>query len=170
MSSETKSMLKDMSENLAYNPKTGEITYKNSRNGTKNPGEKAGNLDHQGYLRVCYKDKWFMVHRVAWALFYGNWPVFNIDHINRDRADNRILNLRDVPHWMNTMNKGGYTNKTGFRGVANKGGLWQARISFRGKTKSMGYFRCPTSAALAYDKAAVETFGDFATLNFPRGV
>jgi len=166
MSSETLEMLSDMKKHLKYCPKTGVIKYATKR-GTKNPGDICGNTDHQSYVRVYYKDKWFMGHRVAWALHHGVWPQGNIDHINRVNHDNRIKNLRDVPQWLNNHNKGRYPNKLGLRGVTRKDDLYQARITYKGSVRSLGYFKCPREAALAYDKEAKKLFGEFATLNYP---
>jgi len=59
MGNETLEILSDMKKNLKYDPKTGEIKYTTKR-GTKNPGDTCGNLDHLGYIRIYYRDKWFM--------------------------------------------------------------------------------------------------------------
>jgi hypothetical protein len=68
-------------------------------------GKQAGYVDGQGYISVGYKGKILAAHRLAWILYYGEWPKFEIDHINRNRSDNRIENLRDVSHGKNMLNR-----------------------------------------------------------------
>lgn len=93
-----------------------------------------------------------------------------IDHINRDRLDNRKCNFRIVTRAQNMMNKSQYRNNTsGFRGVTwmKSEQLWVARIDHNRKAIFLGYFKDPEEAARAYDAAAREYRGDFAALNFP---
>lgn len=61
--------------------------------------------NRHGYLRGRFNQQYYRAHRVVWFLFYGEWPYFEIDHINRDRTDNRIHNLRDVTHKTNCNNR-----------------------------------------------------------------
>lgn len=58
-----------------------------------------------GYLKVGIEGKYYMGHRVAWRLHYGKWPEYQIDHINGNRSDNRICNLRDVKPKENQKNR-----------------------------------------------------------------
>ena len=75
-------------------------------------------LNGNGYRQGFIFNKHFVAHRVAWALHYGVWPENEIDHINHDRADNRILNLRDVSRRENSINsKPSANNTSGFNGV-----------------------------------------------------
>lgn len=57
-----------------------------------------------GYLRVSIYGVSYKAHRLAWLHHYGEWPSNTIDHINGNRTDNRIANLRDVPHAENQLN------------------------------------------------------------------
>lgn len=103
-------------------------------------------------------------HRLAWAMYYGVWPSTQIDHVNGDRSDNRILNLRELPQPENTKafrtKSKGKTSK--YRGVSllkRKGYVkWRATIHSKseGKEKSIhiGMFSEEKDAAKAYDKAA----------------
>lgn len=93
----------------------------------------AGNL----LGKSCY------AHRAAWALHAGVWPSEEIDHINGDRADNRIVNLRAVSHAVNMTNKKLYaSNKSGAHGVAwhPTKRRWAAYITISGKRKQIGMF------------------------------
>lgn len=84
-------------KNFSYNPLTGKIT----RNDRKNSN---GSLDKDGYLIIKIKGKQFKAHRLAFLLYYGYFPKKEIDHINRIRTDNRILNLREVTRLENIKN------------------------------------------------------------------
>ena len=97
----------------------------------------------------------------------------DVDHINRDRLDNRCENLRLATRSQNNMNskmKG--NNVSGFRGVSwgERNKKWVARITISGKVKHLGLFTSKESAARAFDAAAKKAFGDFARLNFEEEV
>ena len=96
-----------------------------------------------------------------------------IDHINRDKLDNRVINLREATHSLNMANKY-QCNKSGFKGVSYaywiKSDRWVARISKNGKRYHIGTYKTPEEAASAYDKKAKELFGDFAGTNTMKGV
>lgn len=70
-----------------------------------------GSLDKDGYLIIKVKGKQFKAHRIVWFLHYGKFPLYEIDHINRNKLDNRIENLRDVPHLINLKNVKPVINK-----------------------------------------------------------
>ncbi|MFW4291481.1 HNH endonuclease [Salmonella enterica subsp. enterica serovar Paratyphi C] len=46
-----------------------------------------------GYIRIYINKKWYLAHRLAWLYVTGKWPINVIDHINRNKADNRFINL-----------------------------------------------------------------------------
>lgn len=96
-----------------------------------------------------------------------------IDHINGDPLDNRRCNLRIATNQQNTSNRRmSSLNTSGFKGVSwyKAGQKWHARIMVSYKNVHLGYFPKDQKeeAAHAYDKAAIEHFGDFARTNFPR--
>ena len=96
-------------QNFKY--KDGVIT----RTDRKNSG---GCLDKDGYLKLKIKGKKFSAHRVAWLLFYGDFPKNELDHINRIRTDNRIENLRESNRKQQAENTTRRPNKdTGVIGV-----------------------------------------------------
>ena len=76
-------------------PATGTLTKGNLKVGTRS---------YSGYLKCTFKRKEYYVHRICWYLHHGYWPT-QIDHINHDRADNRIENLREVNSQQNNMNQ-----------------------------------------------------------------
>ena len=138
---------------LDYNPKTGEFHWKVNR-GFVSSGSKAGRLSKYGYLRINISKKEYKAHRLAWLYYYGEWPKnenYYIDHINGNKADNRICNLRVVTKSDNGRNMSVHSDNTsGYPGVYfNKiCKKWQAYISgdiYNNETKmykrqSLGYF------------------------------
>lgn len=96
-----------------------------------------------GYRQGSIFNKMFKAHRVIWAMEYGAWPEDQIDHINGDKTDNRLFNLRDVTSRENSQNvKRRSDNTSGVVGVYwdRNRGKWLAQIRFDGKQKHLGYF------------------------------
>ena len=93
------------------------------------------------------------------------------DHRNRNGLDNRRCNLRPCTAQQNCFNRGVRSDNTsGFKGVSweNAKNRWFVRIRKDGKDKYLGRYRTAEEGALVYDTAAIELFGEFAVLNFPR--
>lgn len=90
---------------------------------------------------------------------YGHWPKGHLDHINRDRTDNRIENLRDITPAENQHNSNVLKNNTsGFRGVnwSSDMGKWVAKICINRKQIYLGAFKRVEDAANAYLSASKE--------------
>jgi hypothetical protein len=96
----TQSRLKEL---LIYDPDTG-IFRRRIACGIAVAGSTPGNINAMGYLDISIGCKRYYAHRLAWLYVYGEWPSLEIDHINCDRLDNRISNLRDVTHHQNMNN------------------------------------------------------------------
>jgi hypothetical protein len=97
-------------------------------------------------------------------LMTGSWPEADIDHINRDRADNRWENLRPATRGENLRNaKTRRHSRTGVKGVAAHGLRFAAYIRLEGKKKHLGVFDTADEAHAAYLASARENFGRFAT-------
>ena len=94
-----------VNEALRYEPNTGHVHWKVNRRPCIKAGDLAGVAPNAaGYLVVgIYGEKEYQ-HRIAWLLHYGEWPDGEIDHVDGNPANNRITNLRDVSHKMNTHN------------------------------------------------------------------
>ena len=86
----------DLRAELNYDPETGIFTWKSGRGrgGTWTAGGIAGGPDGHGYWRISVKRVRRLAHRLAWLYAFGVWPNKQVDHINGDRTDNRIANLR----------------------------------------------------------------------------
>ena len=136
---------------LKYNKETGIFTW------LKRNGNIAGTLNKiSGYIIISINNKNYRAHRLAWLYMTGNFPVNQMDHINRIRNDNRFENLREATNQENDFNKGEYKNNTsGYKGVfLNKEkNKWQAQIGINGKNINLGYFTNPEDASAAYETA-----------------
>lgn len=149
-----------------YNSETGIFIYRINRGGSKSKGDKAGFIAPNGYRLISINHHEYCAHRLAWLYVYGRMPAKNLDHINRLRDDNRILNLREATQSQNLANKTKQSNNTsGFKGVSwhKAARKWVACIKARGQYKYLGLFKTPESAHQAYCYAAYELFGEFAS-------
>jgi hypothetical protein len=151
---------------LSYNPDTGEFTRRTTtRRGRWVAGQTAGCVNKCGYSVIWIDGVLYTAHRLAWLYTNGAWPKGEIDHVNGRRADNRIVNLRDVTRQQNNANQGKIkNNSSGIKGVSwdktkNK---WSAKIGVDGKTVNLGRFASVADAAAAYQRAAEEVYGEFA--------
>jgi hypothetical protein len=110
-----------------------------------------------------------LVHRLVWFWHHGTFPREHTDHINHCRTDNRIENLRAVTNQQNNFNQSKRSKSTSskWRGVSRntKLQLWRAAIKVEGHQKFLGYYTEEEDAALAWNFAAVEYYGEFANLN-----
>lgn len=141
-------------EALDYNPGTGEFRWKSTLGRRVKVGALTGTISSNGYVRLSVNRRSHYAHRVAWLLVHGDWPKHTIDHINGNKADNRLSNLRDVTQSQNLRNqhKARSISTTGLLGVSKRpsGRTWQARISMGGKQVSLGFFPTPEQAHQAY--------------------
>lgn len=165
---------------LVYNPETGKLTWlrrspedypKSHQWNAKYAGEPAFTAyQGTGYLRGAILGRYYLAHRVAWAIQTGAWPANEIDHINGVRDDNRWVNLRAASRIQNAQNTAGNKGTSSkYRGVCwnSNRSKWQANICAFGAKQHLGMFKCEQRAAEAYDRAAIQCFGAFAKLNFP---
>lgn len=133
--------LERLKATLHYDPETGRFTRLIPAGGVKR-GQEVGYIAKHGYREIAVLGNRRLAHRLAWFYVHGEWPGV-IDHINRQKLDNRIINLRNVDHSINGQNsKTRNDNTSGHRGVYwhKPTSNWTARVFRRGKTLSLGYF------------------------------
>ena len=156
--------LKDM---LSYCKDTGVFTWIVKRKGTKGIYSEAGYVTPDGYraIGITVEGKFALIkaHRLAWFFVHGEIPKY-IDHINRNKLDNSISNLRECTPVENCRNRNISSNcKSGIRGVswskANK--KWRADININKKHTFLGYFDTIDEATERYKEMAIKTHGEF---------
>lgn len=163
---------------LDYDPETGALTwrerdaslFKDGQHGadkiaamwnTKFAGKLAGTLNSEGYVTFRIFGVALKSHRVIWAMVHGRWPAQEIDHVDHDRANNRLSNLREVSLQENHKNrKMPSTNKSGVTGVcwATRRQRWVSTIRVAGRIKQLGVFS-DFDKAVAARKAAEMRYG-----------
>jgi hypothetical protein len=119
------------------------------------------------YAAASFKGRKWLMHRLIMrSQLLGCWEA-DVDHINHNRLDNRHSNLRVCTRYENNYNKIGRTNEK-MQGVARVvGGGYTASICSWGESTYLGKFDTSEEAAKAYDKAARDLHGSFASLNYP---
>jgi hypothetical protein len=128
---------------LDYNENDGNFYWKKSR-GTAQKGNIAGNVNIINKYRIIgINKKIYSAHILVWIYFYGQKPNGLIDHINMNKSDNRIVNLREVTAYENRQNtKNPSNNTSGKKGVVwNKAAnRFEVRITIQNKRISLGYY------------------------------
>lgn len=115
-------------------------------------GNRSGTLHNSGYWAIQVKGKYYRAHRLVFLYHYGFLPK-TIDHIDRNKLNNNIENLREVTDSENKYNSAKYKNNTsGYKGVcySKQKKKWRAQINFKGKRLQLGLFPTPEMAYFAY--------------------
>ena len=145
----------ELQEAFCYDPQTGLITRLHAA-GNVAAGAICGRQDLKGYLRVHFRGKDYKLHRLAWFLHYGEWPSTQLDHIDGDKQNNRITNLRECTTSVNCANQKGArrNNRLGIQGVHEISSSGKFRAKFRGR--GLGCYDTPEKAHAAYLQAKQE--------------
>jgi HNH endonuclease len=145
---------------LDYDPETGIFIWRGSGHGKRGT---VGTVSPQGYRRIMIDYQQYPAHKLAWLYVHGEWV--QLDHINLDRDDNRLLNLRKATRSENLGNC--LSRRDGLKGCwferrRRSYKKWGARIQKAGKVFRLGYFQTEKEANDAYGKAALVLQGEFA--------
>ncbi len=154
-----------LQELLHYNPDTGVFTWKVRTSNSVHVGDIAGNrftkADGKSYLQIQIDYKLYKAHRLAWLYTHGQFPEGEMDHINGDGTDNRLINLRDVTSSENSRNRRLQSNNaSGTCGVSwyESRRKWRAEIRADSKRLHLGLFE-NIQDAIAARKAAERKHG-----------
>lgn len=137
---------------LLYDPQSGLFTWRQRRR--HHPvGSAAGAVCKRGYVVIGLLGKTRKAHRLAWAYVYGEMPAGLIDHIDGNKSNNRIDNLRVVTNTVNMQNlraapKGSASGKLGVH--VGRSSKWRARIIVDGARVNLGSYETPEEAHQAY--------------------
>ena len=124
----------------------------------------AGSMHVTGYRHVTWLNKPMKAHRLIFLMHHGYLPK-EVDHINGDRADNRVENLRPANRSENQCNRGALaSNTSGFPGVSwhKKSKAWVVRVMKNGKSNLIGYFKDLELAGLVAEEARTKFHGEYA--------
>ncbi len=137
-------------EVLNYNKRTGVFKWSKKISKKVVVGHIAGGGPSLvGYWRIRIDGKLYQAHRLAWLYVYGEWPGETIDHINGDKLDNRIINLRSATYTENNQNKL-WHRKGKLPGVTKRRGKYEASIKYKGDQYYLGLFSTEREANKAY--------------------
>lgn len=146
-----------------YDPETGLFRWRVARPRVR-AGKPIGSKAAGGYLRFSVLGRSYLAHTLAWLYVYGEFPPakHDIDHVNGDRTDNRIVNLRIATRSQNLAN--GAKRRAGLKGVYfhKAKQKWHARLQKDGHVHSLGYYATEQEAHEAYRLWAVRAHGQFA--------
>lgn len=132
---------------LHYNPTSGQFTRLNR------VGNIAGTVGYQGYTAIHVNGRIYQAHRLAWLYVYGRFPTADLDHINDNKSDNRIENLRETTRSQNMLATPKPRNNTsGYKGVSfdKSRNKWEAYCTISRKRKHLGRFDTAEQAHQAY--------------------
>ncbi len=160
----------EVREALDYDPETGAFKWRRRIDvpegwNTQFAGKRAGSINNNGHLIIAINKRDFPASYLAWMWVTGLWPLAKIDHINNDKLDHRLANLRPATkaqlQWKTGPSLG---NRSGMKGVHFHRGdnTYRAAIKVNGNRIHLGRFKTAEEAGEAYRLAAEKLHGEFA--------
>jgi len=120
--------------------------------------------NHKGYLAINIEGKPQLAHRLAFLWEYGEFPPEMVDHIDGNRTNNKLVNLRACTNQQNQRNRGlSKSNRSGFKGVSwdKQLGKWRVKLTINRRTIHFGSFSCLELASLVASEAQDKYFKEF---------
>lgn len=158
-------------ELLDYNGLTGVFVWRQARGGKVKPGDLAG-CDNGGYVQIMVDYHRYAAHRLAWFFVYGVWPTIDIDHIDLNKSNNAISNLREATTSQNGQNKrrrAKLSRTSEWKGVCYDPGrhgtrkkCWKMSIKVQSGKIIQKNYEQEREAAEEYMFLAIEHHGEFA--------
>lgn len=154
-------------EVIHYDPSAGIFTWRVATTNRNKIGARAG-CQKDTYNKICIDYESRREHVWAWLYMTGEYPSSEVDHKDTDKKNNKWGNLRLATTTQNRQNSGVRADSTsGYKGVSFVADIqkWRAYINLRGRQKHLGCYSSPEEAAVVYNAAAREHFGEFARVN-----
>jgi hypothetical protein len=152
---------------MIYDADTGVFTWIKKTSRKVVVGRVAGSPHRGGYITIGIDGRLYLAHRLAMLSVTGEFPIFDVDHINGNRSDNKYANLRIASRKENLQNIHGpmKTNTSNVLGAHKITGCdrWAAKISVDGVQRYLGCFKTPQEAGVVY-MAAKRNLHPFNTL------
>jgi hypothetical protein len=156
---------------LNYDPITGRLIHLVDRRPRGKAGEPAGWVNSRGYCRVSIEGVNLPANKIIWLWMTGTYPTEDVDHKDRNRANDVWSNLRLASRSKNLTNQGKKSNNTsGYKGVGSRGNSHAVRLRVNGKSTYFGSYPTAIEAAHAYDVEALKHNGEFAVTNKSLGL
>jgi hypothetical protein len=149
---------------LSYDPETGVITWRKPSGFNAKVGREAGFLHRAGYRFISLFRVSYPAHRLAWFLHYGRWPQRWLDHIDGNKSNNRIRNLREADASQNSMNRRGLmSSASGHSNIrATPYGRYRVIVGAYRKRHDLGTYDTLEAAVAARDAGRQRLHGEFA--------
>lgn len=144
-----------------YNADSGILLWRKGNGRNVKPWQQVKSQNKHGYFCVKISGKTYLAHRIVWCYIHGHFPIGDIDHKNRIRNDNRIVNLRDVSRTDNCQNISlPKHNKSGHIGVSwiKSHTLWTVYVKVNKKNKWLGYYKDLNRAIEARKKGEAQYY------------
>lgn len=156
-----------------FDYRDGELYWKVSRGNSVKSGDRAGSVRPDGYRSISINNKHYLTHRLIFLYHRGYLPKY-LDHVDGDKSNNGISNLRETTKAQNAMNMKKPRSMNSKPTTSEHKGVswdkdrkkWRAYIIINSDQKHLGLFDSEIEAAKAYDKAAIRLFGEFKKLNY----
>ena len=149
-----------------FDYRDGQLYWKERIHSSIDLSKPAGHIGKDGYRRIQIERKLYKSHRLVWKYHYGKDPKEFIDHIDGNKSNNNIKNLREATRQQNNFNKiTQKNNKLGIKGVSKIGNKYTATIFINDKRKYLGFFDTIEEARLAREEAEKKLFKEFSVLN-----
>ena len=149
-----------------FDYRDGELYWKERINVSIDLSKPAGDIDTKGYRRIQIEGKRYRAHRLIWKYHYGKDPKEFIDHIDGNKTNNNMENLREATNQQNGFNRGPQkNNKLGIKGVRKQRNKYRATIIINGENKHLGLFFTIEEARLVREEAENKLFKEFSVLN-----
>lgn len=148
---------------LHYDADTGVFTWKQTKGPRAVKGDVAG-TDFEGYVRIKINSEKYLAHRLAWLYVYGYFSEDMLDHINQNKSDNRICNLREASRSENLFNKGKTkANTSGVKGASwdKRNKVYLARLSVNNRKIYLGRFKTISEAEAVLTANRQKYHGEF---------